>query len=62
MRDQVSESTAAGGGSRETEKKKNKEYHEASQASETTIFFLVDMGSRPLSCFFTPTFKILIDF
>ena len=50
VRDQVSESTAAGAGSRETEKKKNKEYHEASQASETTIFFLVAMGSRLPFC------------
>ena len=46
VRDQVSKSTAASGGRRETEKKKNKEYHEALQASETTIFFLVAMASR----------------
>ena len=51
VRDQVSEPTAAGGGIREAEKKKNKEYHEALQASETTIFFLVAMGSSPV----TPT-------
>ena len=46
VRDQVLEPTAAGGGWRKAEKKKNKEYHEAPQASETTIFFLVAMGSR----------------
>ena len=42
---QVSEPTASCGRLREAEKKKNKEYHEALQASETTIFFLVVASS-----------------
>ncbi len=37
------------------EKKKNKEYHEAPQASETTIFFLVAMGSRSRHSYPKPT-------
>ena len=42
VRDQVTEPTAAGGGGRKAEEKKNKEQYEAHQASNATIFFLVE--------------------